>query len=68
MFTLDRRQFGLLTGAAISGRALAASAQPRQPIKIGGLATLEGPSQNSARTASAAWKSPSTSSTTKWTA
>ncbi len=43
MFTLNRRRFGLLTGAAIAGRAVAASAQPRQSIKIGGLATLEGP-------------------------
>src|ERR1700712_524309 len=43
MLTLNRRQLALLTGAAITGRAVAASAQPRQPIKIGGLATLEGP-------------------------
>ena len=43
MFTVNRRQFGLLTGAAIAARTVAASAQPPQPIKIGGLATLEGP-------------------------
>jgi branched-chain amino acid transport system substrate-binding protein len=40
---ITRRQFGLLTSASISGRAAAAFGQSRRTIKLGGLATLDGP-------------------------
>jgi branched-chain amino acid transport system substrate-binding protein len=40
---LSRRRFGLLASAAIGSHAVAASAQSRRKVKLGGLATLDGP-------------------------